>query len=559
MPRTVGSLLAACLDAHGVDLMYCVPGESYLGLVDALREFPKIRLIVCRHEGGAGYMAVADGRMRGKAGVCFVSRGPGATNASIAIHTAWHDATPSVFFIGQAERHEMGRLALQEQNYSKLFCDMTKAVFEVNQASQMAEICARAFHLAEAGTPGPVVVVLPEDLLDEPCEEKPVPATPRPRAGATSEDMDQLAEMLARAERPLVFVGATVHGEQALADLVTLAERWGLPVCPTHRRPHLFPSDHPNYGAYIGNRAPKAQLDLLKQSDLLLVLGERLSQSVTQGYTFPAAPVPQLPMVHVWPDAAEVGRVWRPTLGIAADPDAVMRALLARTPPKVSTARREWIGRLNAIHRDLTRPIIHDSNDGVPFGNVVVEVGKHLAANAAVTSDAGNFSTFIHRYMWFKQSQMFLASGVGAMGSAVPMAVAAALRRKGQQAVAFVGDGGALMTGNELATAVQFEAPIKIILSDNGSYGTIRFHQEGRYPGRVDDKATRLKNPDFAAWAESFGARGFTIRNQADVERLIPEAMAETKRSVLVHVHTSMEHLTAWKRMSEMPAYVAKS
>ena len=343
MTRTVGHLLAESLAAHDVDLIYCVPGESYLGLTDALTEFPQIRLIVCRHEGGAGFMAAADGRMRdGRAGVALVSRGPGVTNAMISLHTAFHDATPMVILIGHVERKDVGRLALQEQNYSRLLSDVTKAVFEVIQPIQASEVIARAFHLAQSGTPGPVAVILPEDIFDEPAEGPVVAPRTLPRPGPRAEDLDELAEMIANAERPLVLVGGAMAacGEQGLADLKRLAEAWSLPVSPTHRRPHLFDADHPNYGGYMGIRVPKPLLDEMKKSDLMICLGERLSDSISQSYTFPAAPDPQLPLVQVWPDANEIGRVWRVDLPIAADPHAVIRGLLARNAPEASAGRK---------------------------------------------------------------------------------------------------------------------------------------------------------------------------------------------------------------------------
>jgi acetolactate synthase-1/2/3 large subunit len=364
MTRSVGRILAESLAAHGVDLIYCVPGESYLGLTDALTEFPQIRLIVCRHEGSAGFMAAADGRMRdGHAGVVLVSRGPGVANAMIALHTAYlhtayHDATPLVILIGHVERKDVGRLALQEQNYSRLLSDVTKGVFEVIQSVQASEVIARAFHLAQSGAPGPVAVVLPEDIFDEPAEGPVVPPRALPRPGPRAEDLDRLAEMLSAAERPLVLVGGAMaaSGDAALADLNRLAEAWMLPVCPTHRRPHLFDALHPNHGGYMGIRVPKPLLDEMKKADLMLCLGERLSDSISQSYTFPAAPEPQLPLVQVWPDANEIGRVWRVDLPIAADPHAVIRGLLARQAPAPSAARRAWVTGLNAIHRGLLAP-----------------------------------------------------------------------------------------------------------------------------------------------------------------------------------------------------------
>ncbi len=548
MTRTVARLLAESLEAHDIDLLYCVPGESYIGLTNALSEMNSVRLIVCRHEAGAAFMAVADGRLRDRAGVCVVSRGPGLANAMVAIHTAYHDATPLVVLVGQVERADFGRMALQEQNYSRLLSDVTKAVIEVNEPVMASEAMARAFHLAESGTPGPVAIILPEDLFDLPTET-PVDA-PRPRAyaGPRSEDIERLATMLAAAERPLIWVGGGLTGADVSDELKELAERWVLPVSPTHRRPHLFASDHPNYGGYVGIRMPKDQITEMKRSDLLVALGERLTDTVSQSYSFPAAPQPQLPLVHVWPDANEVGRVFRPDLGIAADPQAVIRALLARGVPAGSERRRGWVEGLHAIHRRLMAPVWEPTVDGVNFAAVACEVGKHLAPDAAITSDAGNFASFVHRYVGFRPGQVFLASVVGAMGSGMPMAVAAALRRPGKQVVAFVGDGGALMTGNELATARLYGVNPILIVSDNNCYGTISMHHVMRYPGRPFQSATNLKNPDFAVWARAIGAEGITISDESEVAAGIARAFAVRDRPVVVHVHSSAQQMSAWRR-----------
>ncbi len=553
MKRTVARLLAESLQAHDIDLVYCVPGESYLGLTDALADMNRMRLIVCRHEGGAAFMAVADGRMRDRAGVCVVSRGPGLSNAMVALHTAYHDATPLVLLVGQVERKDYGRLALQEQNYAKLLADVTKQVIEVNEPVMASEAMARAFHIAESGTPGPVAVVLPEDIFDEPADFPVDAPRPRPYAGPRPADLDRLAGMLAAAERPLVWVGAAlaadaVDGGAATRDLQALAEHWVLPVCPTHRRPHLFDAGHPNYGGYMGIRVPKDLIAEMRKADLLVSLGERITDSVSQSYSFPTAPQPQLPLVHVWPDANEVGRVFRADLGMACDPAAVVAGLLARGAPSGAAKRAGWVAGLNAIHRRLMEPRWDATTDGVNFAAVVCEIGRHLAPDAAVTSDAGNFSSFIHRYIGFRPGQMFLASVVGAMGAGVPMAVAAGLRRPGRQAVAFVGDGGALMTGNELATARLYGVNPIVVVSDNRNYGTIAMHHINRYPGRPYEAATRLENPDFAAWARAFGAEGITIANEDEVAPAIARAFAVKDRPVVVHVHSSAEQMSAWRR-----------
>ncbi|HZT52680.1 MAG TPA: thiamine pyrophosphate-dependent enzyme, partial [Stellaceae bacterium] len=339
-----------------------------------------------------------------------------------------------------------------------------------------------------------------------------------------------------------------VRDPTALKDLNRLSEQWVLPVSPTHRRPQLFDATHPNYGGYVGIRVPPPQIEAMKRADLMLALGERMTDSVSQSYTFPAAPQPQLPFVHVWPDADEIGRVWHPALGLPCSPHEVVKALLRRGAPADAAKRRPWVDGLHAIHRKLLAKEWEATSDGVNFAAVVCEVDRHLAPDATVTSDAGNFSSFIHRYIGFRQGQVFLAAVVGAMGSSVPMAVAAALRRPGKQVVAFLGDGGALMTGNELATACQYGANPILVISDNRMYGTIGMHSYMRYPERPFMAGTRLTNPDFAAWARAFGAEGITIAHESEVRDGIARAFAVKSRPVVVHCLTSAVQMSAWRR-----------
>jgi acetolactate synthase-1/2/3 large subunit len=553
MTRSVARLLAESLEAHDVDQIFCVPGESYVGLINALTDMNSLRLIVCRHEGGAGFMAVADGRLRSRAGCCIVSRGPGLSNAMVSLHSAYHDATPMVMMVGQVERKDFGRMALQEQNYSRLLSDVTKSVIEVIDPDQVSEAIARAFHVAESGTPGPVAVILPEDLFDETTDAPVDQPRPRVLSGPRAEDLDRLAEMLAKAERPLVLAGGALladalYDERVFRDLRRFAEQWMLPISPTHRRPQLFDATHPHYGGYMGIRVPPALIGEMKKADLLVALGERLTDTVSQSYTFPSAPQPQLPLVHVWPDANEVGRVWRPDLGIVADPYEVLKALLESGPPAGAEKRRGWVGGLHAIHRRLLAKEWEPTPDGVNFAAVVCEVDKHLAPDATVTSDAGNFGSFIHRYIGFKPGQVFLSSVVGAMGSGMPMAVAATLRRPGKQVVAFVGDGGALMMGNEIATACQYGGTPIMVISDNRMYGTIGMHHYVRYPGRPFQESMKLTNPDFAAWGRSFGAEGITIRDESEVAEGIARAFAVKTKPVVVHCLTSAIQMSAWRR-----------
>jgi acetolactate synthase-1/2/3 large subunit len=359
--------------------------------------------------------------------------------------------------------------------------------------------------------------------------------------------------MLAKAERPLVLVGGAMVQDSLFdgavtTDLRQLAESWMLPICPTHRRPQLFDAAHPNYGGYMGIRVPRDLITEMKKADLMISLGERMTDSVSQSYSFPAAPQPQLPFVHVWPDPNEIGRVWRPDLGIACSPYEVVKGLLARGAPAGAEKRRGWVAGLHAIHRKLLAKTWEPTTDGVNFAAVVCEVDKHLAPDATVTSDAGNFGSYIHRYISFKPGQIFLSSVVGAMGSGMPMAVAATLRRPGKQVVAFMGDGGTLMAGNELATAFQYGGNPIVIISDNSMYGTIGMHSYVRYPGRPFMDSTRLTNPDFAAWGRSFGAEGITITDESEVAEGIARAFAVKTRPVVVHCKTSALQMSAWRR-----------
>ena len=553
MTTTVARLLADSLEAHDVDQIFCVPGESYVGLTSVLTERNSIRMIVCRHEGGAGFMAVADGRLRNRAGVCIVSRGPGLSNAMVSLHSAYHDATPMVMLVGQVERADFGRLALQEQNYSRLLSDITKTVIEVNEPEQASEAIARAFHIAECGTPGPVAVILPEDIFDE-TTDAPL-NLPRPRviAGPRTEDLQRLADMLAKAERPLILAGGalladTMHDKRVYADLQRLSEEWVLPINPTHRRPQLFDARHPNYGGYMGIRVPPALIGEMKKADLIVALGERLTDTVSQSYSFPNAPQPQLPLVHIWPDPNEVGRVWRPDLGMPCDPYEVVKALLTLKIPSDAAKRRGWVDGLHKIHLSLLEKTWEPTTDGINFAAVVCEIDKHLADDAVITSDAGNFGSYIHRYIGFRPGQEFLSSVVGAMGSGMPMAVAGCLRRPGKQVVAFMGDGGALMMGNEIATACQYGGNPIVVISDNSMYGTIGMHSYVRYPDRKFMEATRLTNPDFAAWGRSFGAEGITIREDSEIAGGIARAFAVKTKPVVVHCLTSAVQMSAWRR-----------
>ena len=541
MPRRAADLLVDCLAAHGVDRVFCVPGESYLAALDALHDSNAIETIVCRHESGAGFMAVGDGKLTGRPGVAFVSRGPGATNASIAVHVAEQDAVPLVLFVGQVPRAEIGRRSFQEVDYGKTFADMAKAVYLIHDAARIPEIVARAFAEAQAPTPGPVVVVLPEDMLEDIAEAPVVEPLRVPQAGpASAADIEEIAAMIGKAERPLLIAGGaglgTARGRKAL---LAASEAHALPVALTFKRQDYFPNAHPNYAGHLGFKIPKPAAERYLEADLMLAVGTRLGEVSTQGYTLPASPAPRQPLIHIHDDPRQLGRNYDAAKALVADPVAVLEAL-ARLPGKAPAARAQWIRKL---HEPVAKamPWAPPADGLLDMGPVVAALAERLGKDAILLTDAGNFSGWLHRHFPFSGEHVLVGSVGGAMGIGMPAAVAAALRFPGRQVINFVGDGGALMTGSELATAVQYGAKVKTFISNNGSYATIRMHQEIAYKGRVH--GTGLKNPDFAKWAESFGVLGLTISAIEEAAGVVERALAHDG-PVVVDVRTAVEHIS---------------
>jgi acetolactate synthase-1/2/3 large subunit len=549
MPRRAADLLVDCLAAHGVDRVFCVPGESYLAALDALHDSNAIKTIVCRHESGAGFMAVGDAKLTGRPGVAFVSRGPGATNASIAVHVAEQDAVPLILLIGQVPRAEIGRRSFQEVDYGKTFADMAKAVYLIHDAERIPETVARAFVEAQAPTPGPVVIALPEDMLEDRAAAPVVEALHVPHAGpASAADIDEIAAMIARSERPLLIAGGgglgTARGRKAL---LAAAEAHALPVALTFKRQDYFPNTHPNYAGHLGFKIPKAAVERYLEADLILAVGTRLGEASTQGYTLPAAPVPRQPLVHIHDDPRQLGRNYSASKALVADPVAVLEAL-ARVPGKAPAARAAWIGRLNdPVAR--AQPWAAPADGLLDMGPVVAALAGRLARDAILLTDAGNFSGWVHRHFPFSGEHVLVGCVGGAMGIGMPAAVAAALRFPARQVINFVGDGGALMTGSELATAVQYGAKVKTFVSNNASYATIRMHQEIAYKGRVH--GTQLTNPDFARWAESFGVLGLTIASIEEAPAVVERALAHDG-PVVVDVRTAVEHITPFTTIAAL-------
>jgi acetolactate synthase-1/2/3 large subunit len=546
MTRRAAEALVETLKLHGVDRIFCVPGESYIAVLDALHDEPSIHVVTCRHEGGAGFMAVADAKMTGRAGTCFVSRGPGATNASIAVHAADYDAAPLVLFVGQVERKDFGRKAFQEVDYAKTFSDMAKWVEQVNHGDKLPEAVARAYSIAESGTPGPVVVVLPEDMLEDetsaPAEAPRVQSAPVP----AETDLSAIADRLAQASRPVMIVGGgadTGHGRRAL---LAAAHAWALPVATSFKRQDMFPNDHPNYAGHLGYGIPGALGNALREADLILAVGTRLDDTTSQGFTLPA---PGQALIHVHRDPAQIGRNFRTEIGIAADPASFLAALSERNSPPPKEGRAQWLQRLHQVHVDLAEWEPSDAEDGVDFGHMIAAMNDILADDAVITMDGGNFSSWCHRYFDFKPTHKLIACITGAMGMGVPSAIAAALREPNRPVVTLIGDGGMLMTGAELATAVQENANVNLIVSNNGAYGTIRTHQERKYPRRT--KATALKNPDFAAMADAFGATGIVVDAPEKALPALRQAI-DTPGPVVIDVRSSLEHISAYTSISAL-------
>lgn len=544
MEERAADRLVSLLAAAGTDRVFCVPGESYLAVLDAFRDRGDIDLVACRHEGGAGMMALADAKLTGRPGVVFVSRGPGAMNAALALHAAEQDGAPLILFIGHVARDEIGRGAFQEVDYSNTFADVAKAVLVVADGGQVGRVVGQAWHAATAGTPGPVVVVLPEDMLHDSVATAASPTPrPAPQPGPPAGDLVAVAERLAQARKPLIIAGTQLASDRGRMVLADAAERLGVPVLGAFKQQDLMDNGHPNWAGQIGFVMPPPLAKVLADADLVLAVGTRLGDITSQHYTFPAAPVPAQDVVHVYPDAAVIGRniaVWR---GLVCDGAGFLEELSALVEPAAANDRRHWVAEASAVNRRLMVFQPAPCRHGADLGAVVDAVARHATHDAIFTLDSGNFASWVHRYLPLRRGQRLLGTASGAMGGGVPAAVAASLRHPGRMVVAFAGDGGLMMTGNEIATALHHRASVKVVVADNASYGTIRTHQEKAFPGRT--VATDLSNPDFAAWARAFGIRGFTVERDGAIEGAVLEALTGPG-SAVVHVRQSLERLTAF-------------
>ena len=546
--RHGGQILIDQLRIQGCQRVYCVPGESYLAALDGLHGQEAIKTIICRQEGGAAIMAEADGKMTGRPGVCFVTRGPGATNASAGVHVAQQDSTPMILFIGQVARDMRDREAFQEVDFRQMFAPLAKWVAEIDDTARIPEYVSRAYHCATSGRPGPVVLSLPEDMLSAEVEVADAkPAVPV-EAKAAAEDLGALSILLKKAERPLVILGGGGWSPVACDAMTRAAEHLDLPVSVSFRCQDYIDNRHPNYVGAVGLGINPKLLQRLRDCDLLLVIGSRIGEITSQGFTLLDIPNPKQTLVHVYPGSDELGRIYRPDLAI----NASVGSFAARLAALEGVDGGRWGDWRRVARSDFEAQIVPAETPGaVKLEQVMATLRETLPRDAIVTNGAGNYAGFVNRYYLYGPYRSQLAPTSGSMGYGVPAAVAAQLAAPGRQVVAFAGDGCFLMTGQELATAVQYDLPIVFIVVNNGSYGTIRMHQERHYPGRVS--GTELHNPDFAALAEAYGALGMKVEHGEDFAAVLETALA-SKRTALIEVKTDPEAISPTATLSAIRA-----
>ena len=549
MLKKAASVFVQTLKNHGVDRFFCVPGESYLSVMDELLYSPGIEVVTCRHEGGAGFMAVADAKCTGKAGVAFVSRGPGATNASISVHSAHQGGVPMVLFIGQVNRISTGKMHLQEMDFIKTFSDMAKHVEQINTPSEIANVTARAFHIAESGIQGPVVIAIPTDVLESKIESEDVKRIKINPPLAFPEKVKEVSNLLSNAKKPVLVVGGQVQISTRSRKLVEkVAKAHNLPVLCTYEHQDIISNDNLHYAGELGLRPPEPIRKNALEADLVLVVGHRFNGVPNMAYKFPSS---KQIFIHVIPDPNTIGKIFRTDMGIVADSENFLEQLSNFVNNSTNNERNEWVKlcHYRYLNNDATATP-RNANDGLDFAHFIDGLGEIAPENSIITNDAGNFTSWMHHRFPFKSTMKLIGSEIGAMGMGIPAGIAAALRFPDKQVFSIVGDGGALMTGSELATAVAHKAKIRVIVANNNHYGTIRYHQEVHFPTR-DHYATKLVNPDFAKYGESFGLKCFTIYNTEEILLTIKSAMKVDGRS-LIEFKMSLELNTSTTTISQL-------
>ncbi|OHT18963.1 Acetolactate synthase large subunit IlvB1 [Sphingomonas haloaromaticamans] len=538
--RTGGRILVDALVAQGCDRIFCVPGESYLAVLDALHDTPEIELVVARQEGGVGFMAEADGAMTGRPGIAFVTRGPGATNASIGVHVAMQDSTPMILFIGDVARGDRDREAFQEIDFTAMFSPIAKWASRIDDAERIPEYVARAYAVAMSGRPGPVVLALPEDMLTDLVGAVDRPRVEPPQQAVGAETMAQVKALLAEAKDPVAIIGGAGWNGKAARDFASAAEAIGLPVAVAFRRQDAIPNDCAVYAGNLGYGPSPALVRRVKEADLLLVVGPRLGEATTDGYTLVTPNHPGQKLIHVHPDPAELGHVYRADLAVCAGMAAFAAALGGMVRDDAGSGDIRFTTGKDAHVEWLAWSTPTPGSATLDLGACVTAMREALPADSIICNGAGNFSGWWHRFWRYAGPVSQLAPTAGAMGYGLPAGVAAAMRAPERQVVVLAGDGCFLMNGQELATAVRYGLKLLVLVIDNGSYGTIRMHQERRYPSRIS--GTDLVNPDFAALARAYGAWAETVTETAAFAPALARAQ-EQPGVALLHLKTDIEQI----------------
>ena len=553
--KEAGSLLVEILENQKVERVFCVPGESYLSVMNGLQD-TSIETVLCKHEGAASIMAEADGKLTGRPGIAFVTRGPGATNAAAGIHIAQQDSTPMILFVGQIGKEMYGRDAFQEVDYQQFFGGMAKLVVEVQQADRLPEIVSRAYHTAMSGRPGPVIIALPENMLTETTHNKPVGYINSSSSAPSTNDLAQFIEEVKSAKNPILILGGSVWSNDAAKDLESISEMLGLTILTSHRRQSFYNNLHENYGGDLGLGVNPKLIERINKSDYLVLLGGRLSENPSQGFSLFGIPEHNKRVAHIHPGPEEIGRIYKPHLGIPCNPISFANALnnaLKGLNTKPSSENQINTNQSHEEYLEWGNMPLEAPNSGVDLTSAFRSLRENLEPNTIITNGAGNYAVWGHRLFRFSQFGTQLAPISGSMGYGLPAAIAAKLRYPNRTVIALAGDGCFQMTENEFATAVQYNAAVIVFVIDNEMYGTIRMHQHKNYKGKY--KHTGLINPDFNKLAVAMGGQGYTVNNTEDFINIYNEAKDWTLKNnlpALLHIKTGSEMVLPGKRFNSL-------
>ena len=553
--KEAGSLLVELLENQKVDRVFCVPGESYLSVMNGLQD-TSIETILCKHEGAASIMAEADGKLTGRPGIAFVTRGPGATNAAAGVHIAQQDSTPMILFVGQIGKEMYGRDAFQEVDYQQFYGGMAKLVIEVQQADRLSEIFSRAYYTAMSGRPGPVVIALPENMLTEKTDKKATGFIDQVSSAPSTKNLAQFIEEIKASSKPILVLGGSLWSEKAEKDLISISEMLGLTILTSHRRQSLFNNLHKNYGGDLGLGVNPKIIKRINESDYIVLLGARLSENPSQGFSLFGIPDHNKKIVHIHPGPEEIGRIYNPHLAIVANPIEFVSALENALRGLNTKPQEKMEVNTNKAHEDYIQwgdMPLEAPNSGVDLTAAFRALREKLEPDTIITNGAGNYAVWGHRLFRFTKPRTQLAPISGSMGYGLPSAIAAKLRFPDQMVIALAGDGCFQMTENEFATAVQYNAAVIVLVIDNEMYGTIRMHQHKNYKGKY--KHTGLVNPNFADLAKAMGGQGYTVKNTEDFYDIFVQAKNWANKNnlpALLHIKTGSEMVLPGKRFSSL-------